>query len=149
MTNLSIDVDVERFIISEPDPNDSWDYGQSGMNVTVLGASIVEDDRGYKVLNTKDHFAPGDIGYVLWVHYDTGSTFGSEQVYQIVAVLKDKDFAYKYKSYIEKDYKTVYQSFDFRREFEGYHFYADWKGYFEHLNSVNVTEVMIEDNNEV
>lgn len=138
MTEIAVWMEYYTYTTREIDPDDSWDIGDSAMDVSCVGASIFERSDSipisYKVKNVKDHFEPGDTGYVIWAHYNTGCTFGSSEEFEIMDVVKDKDRAdslYNMFSHVGRDTFTIGD------------YYIPWTGYFESLKHLYVTEVVM------
>lgn len=141
MNKYYVTVDYDRFIYREPDPNDSWDQGESGMNVSVKGISLSPpyNSYSYAVLNARDGFGPAEIVYLVWVKYQTGSTFGSDEVYEMLEVFETPAEAQELKEYIE-----LQTSDKFRFSVGGREYYASWNGYFERLQEVNIEQLIME-----
>lgn len=140
MNKYNVAFDYGRYCIRPIDPNDSWDIGESGMNVTIKGISHSPpyNDYNYQVVNTRDGFSVGETVYLVWVKYETGSTFGSDETFELLEVFETPAEAQELKTYIECN-----TSDKFKFSVGGREYYASWNGYFEHLQEVNIEQLVM------
>lgn len=143
----------------EPNPNDSWDRGDTYTSHHVNGIVVLDDDqlknkRSWWTLDTKLDVKPGDDVYLVWVVYNTGSTFGTaEGNVKYVDIFTDKEEAYDCVKAINNHYTNHQEAKHLARrrgrpspEDEWNVAYthnggvktiwASWNGYFESLTDV-------------
>lgn len=142
MTKLYLDLDIDRYTIEDPDPNDSWDAGRYGMSVSIHRAALGRDESWYvSSIETDLKLKVADTVYIVWARYSTGSTFGSDQDFVILDVFTDERQAHKVASALEKNEKKE----SFQRRVAGKNYYIPWDGYFECLEDMYVTELIVEE----
>lgn len=84
----------------------------------------------------------GQAVFVVTVHYATGDTFQNSEEVHALAVFNDPDRARAFREFVLEDNRLNPSKFG-ALEFDGMTFYPSWKGYFEHLNSINIDTVML------
>lgn len=132
-----VKLDEYTYTITEPDPDDDWDSGESGLEYTFKSISLSEPkgDYGYRIIDTENNYqaiygvdsniSVGEQAYVVVVKYTDGDTFGSSEYTTIVAIKKDINDAYEVVKKVNNNNDTDVT-------------YRPWDGYFAHLNSVEV-----------
>lgn len=172
---LFVDFNVNSYQIHEGDDGDDpWRYrGAVGANVEVCTISL---DPGRASYYGDNSFEPafeaivGDIVYLVHCNYTTGCTFGSSGGHTAIAgVFKDKQSAYNAKTMIEAHYQyfhgdrfSAYREkaskpnpYKFTDSYEltllddnknPYIVHVSWYDYFGGLDSVDLTELIVEDN---
>lgn len=152
MTKLIIEVDRREYCTRDPDAGDEWDAGDSAADIRVVAASIANR---YYDIKTEQDIQPGDKVYVVWVNYDTGSTFGRacnqfylcdvftdprEAEFLRHEILVNSKKANKFGGPNERrDLHISYYNNEKAKEL----YTGTWKGYFESFNYADITEVMV------
>lgn len=138
-THYDIAVEEREYTIRAIDPTDSWDAGDYGLEATPRGlyngegkASgwTVESVSTYDTIYGRDDIAPGELAYVVFVRYTTGSTFGFHGAWTVAAILRDKGAADKAAERVKGPNETT----------RGY---RKWDGYFESLDEVTVYSMVV------
>lgn len=135
MTKYSVRVDGHEYTISAPDPEDNWDNGEYGMDITLTeikrGDGFMDPVREYDLVYGADDIPAGDIANVVLVKYQTGDTFGSNHAWTICAIKSD-----------------VQEAHDVVKKCHGENdtgkFMRQWDGYFEHLLSATVVPLVMQ-----
>lgn len=87
---------------------------------------------------------PGHAVFIVTVPYSTGDTFQNSERIQAVAAFDDSNKAFDLLSLINKDNEENPRSFE-SISYDGLTIYlGDWKGYFEHLQNVDIQTVMLQ-----
>lgn len=89
----------------------------------------------------------GDSAFVVWVEYSTGDSFGhgERNATETIAMFKDIKAALDLKNKLEKHAKDEGYEYDLQC-LDGQNIksgFASWKGYFDHLDEVHVTPVVL------
>ena len=133
--------DERIYITREPYEDDSWDQGDTELDVTILGIcmyaegmNVMRLHNDYDLFYGADDLQSGDEVFAVVVRYTTGSTFGSMSAWTICALLKDEVSAYEasWKCYQPADKTGISKA------------YRAWDGYFEHLDSVTVERFVVQ-----
>ena len=136
---------TETLIDSEPpDPDDPWDRGDSYYSQHINSPVYVNR----KILDQiKERKA-----YVLWAQYSTGDTFGHDAgacvAILAISLKNDEKLDEIEKAYLTPKHakKLVLPQASFP---EWANYFKDdnipWVGYFESLDSINITEVELEE----
>jgi len=126
---IQFEVEVESWVTSEADSEDIWDRDSTDGSVSVVGASLVSDNK-YDTLPAPEGVNVGDTLYLIWAQYGTGDSFGSDGgKYELLEVCRTKEAAEERKKY----YINVTD------------YSVPWNGYFEWLQSLNIEEFILEE----
>lgn len=143
MTKIVVSVDTEVWQTREPDPDDSWDAGDTSGRVVGVRAWTARDweqERRYGGYDSWDgdlDVSAGDYVYAVVADYESGSTFGRDGGHaSVVDVFSDIETA-------DACAEAAEQAQDYRFEFQGREYYASWQGYFESLNEIRVWAVKV------
>jgi len=132
---MRVNVEFSRYTIREIDPDDSWDAGETGIE---LGGAYVVNDDFYADYNSLE--VPDDAKYVVVVKYSHGSTFGSEESFEIVESFVEANDADDFARHIaakEHEAKGSYQLVYNGREYSTY----AWHDYFGGFQDVRVLPI--------
>ena len=140
MTKLQINHSRHEYVTREPDPEDGWDHGNTAATIQVYGASLA--GRWYDIESDFD-VKVGDTLYLVWVDYDTGSTFGRacNQVEFVDVFRSEKEASALRDSILKgdiKDYSVKYINDGKEKSHD-----VEWVGYFEGLNNAHVDEFVV------
>jgi len=128
--------------ISPPEEGDGpWlhqgDYGLTvsinKISTTQLTGWDAQQLSDYDDIYGYDEIEPGQNAYLLVVTYTTGGTFGSHGAWTIPAVKADLQDAYTAQRLCHADNNQKRTN----------RMYRPWDGYFEHLESVDVTPLIL------
>lgn len=151
MTKLYLDYESESHCVREADPTDSWDNGDYTGDYHVTGVHLTGGMRdGYE---TDEEFAVGDTAHVVYVAYDSGSTFGTDGGYgEIIAVTKDAVKAVMVEDWVNRELRLGYD-YSFKKDKnraskpwpEGVPVktYLSCDGYFEHNQRVRLASFIV------
>lgn len=145
MTKLYVELDTNTTYTRRPDPEDSWDIGNTHTDVTYLGLRVADwsyESRDFRnTIETVDQFNSGDHAYVVLVRYTTGCTFGFREYLPEVmnAFLELKD-AESLCDLIESAYKSNEYTIHHKNK---EYYVGSWIGYFESLNDIEIREVFV------
>ncbi len=132
-------------ISSHRDPGSYGDWSESFDN-SFRRITKVKD---YADLTSIFDFKDGEKAYLVWLEYSSGDSFGHDEKSSVTAIglFKDYKTATELKDKIladnkEKDheYKPIKIETSDGQKFSEY---PSWKGYFESLDNVIITEVTI------
>lgn len=139
---IHIDYDVETTNLGGEDPDDRWSRDSTRSTYEVTGAWIGDGKRGDCPIT---YCEPGDKIYVVWADYTTGDSFGSDSSIEFLAAFKNRSRAEACKRRADEKngYEDGWDIDVFLDGEESYRVHIPWLGYFEHLNSVNITEVVV------
>jgi hypothetical protein len=127
MNYIEFEVKTTRYTTYQGNPDDQYDRDSTDADVTILSASLVDDDK-FNVLGTDEECNIGDKIYLVWATYSTGDSFGSDGgQYELLSVTKDKQTAEEKEAY--------YGNID--------DFSVPWIGYFESLEGIHITEMIL------
>lgn len=152
MAHVVVSAETENWVAREPDPNDSWDNGDTGGRVSNVFA-FVTDLRSpqYGASHGKDlDVQPGDTVYAVVADYESGCTFGRDGGHaQVLDVFTTGTEA---KALAEAAMKpdTTETRWGEKVKVCGYNFTHDgveysraWVGYFEDLQSLDVWQLTV------
>ncbi len=124
----------------ELDPDDSWDRLSSSTTWSVHGLKLL-DEEAYQALPCPDDFKSGDKLFCLWVQYSSGDSFGHDAgaQFEFISYHKTSELAAENESIITSGGNEI--TLD---NGEKQTVYRSWDGYFESLDSANVSELEIE-----
>ena len=106
-TELYLDYESSSTEIRSPDPNDKWDAGDSTGDYWVTGVTLEKGWRDFFV--SEEDISVGDTVHVVYIAYDSGSTFGTDGGYgEIVIVTKDEWKAALVEEYLEARVRGEY-----------------------------------------
>lgn len=89
---LYLSYDSETHTTRDADPDDPWDAGDETGDFWVTGVSLTPGMRD--LYETDEDIKVGDPVWVVYVSYDSGSTFGTSGGYgEIIAVTKSAEAA--------------------------------------------------------
>lgn len=113
----------------------------------------IEAGSKYPDVTSPHEFKDGEVGYLVWVEYSTGDSFGRSDRGRVesVALFKNVEDAMALKAAMDKHKWNIYwgtkeevKDFSFTASdgqvIEYKNNYAPWTGYFESLNDVNVSQ---------
>ncbi len=139
MHHIEVDLNVYTHQDREPDPDDGWDHGDESMDVSINGIKVVAEPR-YRDISV--HFEPqyGQPYYLLWAHYSTGDSFGSNDAYEIIDLFQTHEAAQIAHDQLLKGegYNKQYT----RDDGTTIDFCVPWEGYFESLHNLNIDHVL-------
>lgn len=143
MTKIVVSAEVEVWRTRDPDPDDSWDAGDTAGRVVGVNAWTAREwEReprygGYDSWSGELDVQPGDYVYAVVADYESGSTFGRDGGHaSVVDVFTDIETA-------DACAQAAEQASEYRFEFQGREYYASWQGYFEYLNEMRVWAVRV------
>lgn len=126
--------------------NDDGQYsyrGTTSLDLTVEGVYANDPSFGkfeyvvvggkYSFFKSDEDIKPGEDAYLVYALYITGDTFGSDETWTPVALVRDNKRA------IEISGKC-YDSTSISETDKGY---KEWEGYFEHLQSVEIEKFTV------
>lgn len=99
MVKLDIEIISSEYVIRDIDPDDSWDAGETGLEVHGVKVTRTDQDYGWKI-----DAEPGDSIVVLVEHYSDGCTFGSSQYAEVKGVFKTMQEAKDHASELDVDH---------------------------------------------
>lgn len=152
MTKLYMSYETESHCVREPDPEDSWDNGDYTGDYHVTGVRLTPG--WYDSYETEEEVKAGDTVHVVYVAYDSGSTFGTDGGYgEIIAVTKDSVKAVMVEDWVEQELRLGYD-YSFNRDKknraskpwpEGVPVkgYLSCHGYFEHNQRVRIETFIV------
>lgn len=132
MTRLIVDVGLYHYWIREGDPDDVWDTGEEGADITSVSARRLREwEEREKWIGHETFFTVGEgaVVYVPVALYYDGDTFGSStfcKVLGVYATQEDADAAVKAAEEVPEDTYSL-----------------PWHGYFAGLKSIEVFPVVI------
>jgi hypothetical protein len=147
------------------DPSDSWSRDSWDRDNTLVKvwmkdplkqlAKVLKDDECPEcdvVVGTE--VLPGDKVYIVWTEYSTGDSFGNDGGQrEVVAAFVDEERAKKCAldctNFAEKETSAYWDDSRYSLHVEldngtTYKFHVPWLGYFERLEEVHVSEMIIE-----
>jgi hypothetical protein len=145
MTKIVVSVETEVWTVRLPDPDDSWDAGDTGGRVVGVRAWTARDweQNSFRRYGGYDSWEgglavnPGDYVYAVVADYESGSTFGRDGGHaSVLDVFADITMADELAQVAEN---AVEYSF----RYNGRDYYASWLGYFESLNEMRVWAVKV------
>jgi hypothetical protein len=128
--------------VTEADPNDSWDRPNTQFNLEEVYVTLADEGaRNYGMFdeNFEVEAGPGDIVHVVYVRYSTGDTFGNDDgrvTFMDIFPAADEVKAHKLRAAIET-------CTGYGLTFEGKDYYIPFNGYFESLEGVEVTSLVV------
>ena len=144
MTKIVVSAETETWTERDPDPDDSWDAGDTAGRVTDVYAWVArdweQDDYSWGSAWRGDlPVQAGQYVYAVVADYSSGSTFGRDGGYaQVVDVFADVETADALRQLADGYHN------DYRFEFQGKEYFANWCGYFESLQDMKVWAVRVE-----
>lgn len=146
--DIAVTYELNEYVTRERDEDDSWDIGDSAASPEVFSTHILDKDNKYNLSRCYSNVEligeakHGDMVHVVWAHYSTGCTFGSNETIDIVGVFSDHEDAIDVAD-AATDLKNAH-SFKVDTKFGEKDFYAPWIGYFEHLNAIHIESFRLE-----
>lgn len=142
MTKVVVTTSVKDYVTRERDPNDDWDIGDVDGHVDNVSGAIVDELQTYYGCSLgkefPDHVKVGTRLYAVVADYTSGCTFGRTgaqgQVLDAFETVEEAMALATVAKAVENDY-----SFDHN----GHTYRADWVGYFEHLQNLDVWEIIL------
>lgn len=143
MQSFKVLVHIFREQDRDPDPEDSWDRGDTSAMIEVRGVAPVKDSRYFDVVLPSE-FDPSKKLFLLWADYDTGDSFGRDgNQFEAIDLFHDYDAACAAKKALQSYRGDVYSG-DYVRDDGGTaSVHLPWNGYFEYLNALHVQEVPV------
>lgn len=141
MTKVVVTTSVKDYVTRERDPNDDWDIGDVEGYVDNVSGAIVDKLEGYYGCSLGKEFPdsvkPGTVLYAVVADYTSGCTFGRTGAQgQVLDAFETVDEAMALATVA----KAV-ESYSF--DHNGTTYRADWVGYFEDLQSIDVWEILL------
>jgi len=144
--SIQVEDDAYCSETSEADPNDSWDRADTSTSHSVEGFRAADEKEG-KYFDLVVPYEPefDKTYYLLYVVYSTGDSFGHDEGSSIeyIGFYKESelDTAHENKRTIEQFEDDTYHVM--LRDPTGKEFqqHTPWRGYFEHLDYVEIKEV--------
>lgn len=96
---VDITLHTDEYVIREIDHDDSWDIGETGLE--VQGVSLAPSDKEY---DYEVPGRPGDLVVVLVEHYSDGCTFGSSEYAQVRGVFPTHEDAERFAGTVNTDH---------------------------------------------
>jgi hypothetical protein len=121
---LKIDIQVDLTNIGGYDESDPWSRDSYSGDCWLNNVSIVSTDE-YDTIETLEDYAIGDEVFIVWAVYTTGDSFGTDGGnYELISAHKTYEDA-------EKSAQIA--------DSENSPFSRPWCGYFESLDSMNIS----------
>lgn len=143
MTQVIVSAETEVWSTRDPDPDDSWDAGDTAGRVVGVRAWTAREWEqktrygGYAHWEGDLPVEPGDCVYAVVADYESGSTFGRDGGHaSVVDVFTDVETA-------GACARAAEQAESYRFYFQDREYYASWQGYFESLNEMQVWAVKV------
>lgn len=152
-TGILLDFDTYTENLGGYDPNDEWSRDSSRRDNTLVSATALDQKEVLAYALVHGH-APscdvvcgadvhkGDTVFIVWAEYTTGDSFGTDHGYvELVAAFVDETKANTWAEYLQTagDSNCLIELED-----GSFHdFYMPWHGYFESLERINVTEIVL------
>lgn len=145
MTQIVVSAEVEVWSTRPPDPDDSWDAGDTAGRVVGVHAWTAREWEssshrrygGYDSWSGELNVQPGGYVYAVVADYESGSTFGRDGGHaSVVDVFTDIEMA-------DALAEVAENTTDYRFSFGDEDYYASWQGYFESLNEIRVWAVRV------
>ena len=152
MKNIKLDINTHRENLGGQVDDDEWSRDSTSTDVYI--GDMFEITKGWSELESDIDFQKDKDYYLVWATYTTGDSFGRDSGnYEIIELFDSIDKAELMSKTIEDNYK-VYEK-------ESNTFNADytveltmnngnvvrlccpWKGYFESLECVNITNMRL------
>lgn len=132
-----------EYVTQEADPADSWDRDDTAFALEDIHVSLSPEgakqygmyDRDFEVEN----IGPGDKVHVVYVQYTTGDTFGQQEgAITFMDIFPEAD---EKKAQVLATALAECKGWDL--EVGGRNYYIPFNGYFESLEGVGVTPVIV------
>lgn len=143
MTKIVVSAEVEVWRTRDPDPDDSWDAGDTAGRVVGVNAWTAREWEREPRYGSWDGWSgeldvqAGDYVYAVVADYESGSTFGRDGGHaSVVDVFTDIETAAALA-------KVAESAEDYHFYFGDRDYYASWQGYFEYLNDMKVWAVRV------
>lgn len=141
MTHVVASAETESWVTRRADPDDKWDVGDSAGRVTNVEVVVSQEEQSYygSSVGRNLDVNVGDTVYAVAADYSSGCTFGRSGGHgQVLDVFTDpaeaQSLAEAALQIGERDYSFKHNNVEYR---------ADWQGYFESLNSIDVWECTV------
>jgi hypothetical protein len=142
---MKVLIDTETYVYQtrEPDPEDSWDMGDSAGYVSNViardpGTRGVSSYRGSDSIVIELPVKIGDTIYAVVADYESGSTFGRDgghaSVLDAFMTIEEAEALIKVAKEPSAGYAFTYN---------GVEYYRSWEGYFESLNSLDIWSLTV------
>lgn len=159
---LLIDIDSHRVSTGGKIAGDYGSRDSTDTDNTLVGVRLVMSKEAM-VKSLKDEYIPspdvligadvnvGDIVYIVWAEYSTGDSFGNDGgVVEYIAAFVSETKAWNCQRYIQNTGNRSHggRTKPYEIELEDgtkQVLSCPWHGYFEHLEDVHVTEIIIEE----
>jgi hypothetical protein len=142
----SYSVHIDRDCVH--DFHDGKEYGHwENEYVNTFQGVTKGDPKSYADIQSTLSFAEGDKGYVVWVEYSSGDSFGhgTRNDVSALAVFKDREAAGEFARAVEA-HNTDEHGYTMKlitSDGQNHEVCASWCGYFEHLDEVHVDEFVM------
>ena len=146
MTKLYCSYETESHQVRPPDPEDSWDNGDYTGDYWVTGVHLTGGMRD--AYESEEEVEVGDTVHVVYVAYDTSSTFGTDGGYgEVIAVTKDAVKAIAAESWTQAEI----EAFSYNRKRNTLEWpeglpkptFLSCTGYFEHNQRVRLQSFLV------
>lgn len=141
MTYVVVGTEVSSYMTRQPDPTDDWDCGDTEGHVENVTATLVQELQPYygDSLGKEfpDHVGVGTTLYAVVADYTDGCTFGRTGCQgKVVDVFEDPDEAAALA-------RVAHATTDYSFTHNGKEYSANWVGYFEHLQALDVWAIVV------
>lgn len=134
----------------------NWDHSYAeDIDETIVGISLVEGDKYWDVALFPGEVEPklDDRVHIVAVVYSTGDSFGTiSGCTEHIFAFTDIEKAFKLQDLLEKDNKNN-PEYNFGEDGNSFDFFgvkintSTWKGYFEHMQRVEITSLHLSKGN--
>lgn len=141
MSFFQVKTEIYEYSIRDADPEDRYDSGCTGADITVLGVELSEE---YFDVALPKPYDPTKPLYLVWADYDTGDSFGRQgNRFEAVDIFQDEKRAQEAAAALRLDIKDQYNRNYIRDDGTEVKYGCPWTGYFERLNVLHVEKVEI------
>jgi hypothetical protein len=136
MTNIEVNYDRREYVTRRA-TEDRRDDTAADISVYSISRKA---EKGYRDISVGFDVVPGQNYWLLWADYDTGDSFGRDgNKVEFIDLFQSPDRAAAAAKELEdvRDFSAKYT----REDGTKIKMYIPWVGYFESLNSLNITMV--------
>ncbi len=138
MTNIEVNYGRREYVTRRA-TEDQWDRDDTAADISVYSISR-KAEIGYRDISVGFDVVPGQNYWLLWADYNTGDSFGrDENIVEFIDLYQSPEAAEKAKK--ELSDKAGYSLPYTRDDGDVVSIHIPWEGYFESLNSLNITMV--------
>ena len=99
MMKLNIEIETSEYVVREVDTEDSWDQGETGLNVHGVMVTATDKDYGWDI-----PIGATNRAVVLVEHFGDGCTFGSSEYADVKGVFLTEQDARDYAKTLNIDH---------------------------------------------